>query len=199
MQFDGQTFMPIAGAEIRVEGVDHHFEHLPERILHGRLAALHVRRQGDHRARCATILEVIVAEIGFQNHPRQRRPALRRIDVAALPCLGHVLANELQHGLVIEIPAGVALPDNRERLAPVTLPAEEPVAELVIDRALAETFGFEWAQFPETQFDRYSGARDSRERFRKECGWPDDESKNFRGLATNSDGRFFAPLSMQDH
>ena len=43
-----------------------------------------------------------------------------------------------RQGFVIKIPAGVLLPNNRERLAPVTLPAEQPVAEFVVDRFFAE-------------------------------------------------------------
>jgi hypothetical protein len=44
---------------------------------------------------------------------------------------------------VIQIPGDIAFPDNRERLAPITLPAEQPVAQLEVDRSFAEFFGFE--------------------------------------------------------
>ena len=45
--------------------------------------------------------------------------------------------------LVIQIPGGILFPNNRERLAPVTLAAEQPVAQLVIDGLLAEAFFFQ--------------------------------------------------------
>ena len=44
---------------------------------------------------------------------------------------------------VIKISGGVLFPNDRERLAPVTLTAEQPVAQFVIDGFLAETFFFE--------------------------------------------------------
>ena len=43
----------------------------------------------------------------------------------------------------MEISGGVAFPNNRERFAPVTLAAKEPIAEFVIDGLFAEAFGFE--------------------------------------------------------
>ena len=37
----------------------------------------------------------------------------------------------------------VALPNQRKRFTPVTLPTEQPIAQLVVDGAFAEAFGFE--------------------------------------------------------
>ena len=43
-----------------------------------------------------------------------------------------------RQGFVIELAVGVAFPDDRERLAPVALAAEKPVAQFVIDGLLAQ-------------------------------------------------------------
>src|SRR5438552_9400321 len=48
-----------------------------------------------------------------------------------------------RQSFVIEIPAGIFFPNDRKWFAPVPLPAEKPIAQFVIDRFLAETFGLE--------------------------------------------------------
>ncbi len=44
---------------------------------------------------------------------------------------------------MIHAAVGILFPNDRKRLAPITLPAEQPIAQLIIDGAFANAAGFE--------------------------------------------------------
>ena len=90
--------------------------------------------------------------VGFASRAvRQIHPVLRAREGGLAVGRGFVIVERRrQHGQgrfrqrrVKPAAARVLLPNDRERLAPIPLPAEEPVAEFVVDRALAQAFGFE--------------------------------------------------------
>ena len=73
--------------------------------------------------------------------PRQRRLGLaaRVVGVVGLRAVvGHLGQLDGQHRVGHAVGDAVLVEDDRERLAPVALPAEQPVAQLVGDRGLAQ-------------------------------------------------------------
>ena len=86
-----------------------------------------------------------VAEVEVDVHPlvdpRQRRLGLaaRVVGVVGLRAVvGHLGQLDRQHRVGHAVGDAVLVEDDRERLAPVALPAEQPVAQLVGDRRLAQ-------------------------------------------------------------
>ncbi len=102
-----------------------------------------------------------VAEVQLDVHPfgrlGQRR---RRLAVGVVGVEQHrrvvrdVGQLDRQRGVIQRVRAPVAVVDDRERLTPIALPREKPVAQLVFDAPPAATFGFQ------PRGDGFLGGRD---------------------------------------
>ena len=103
-----------------------------------------------HRVRVAMVLLGALAQVEGDIHPivvtaqRCLRIGFRILRVEGLRAVvRHVRQVDRQHAVRQQVRDLILVVDDRERLAPVALAAEQPVTQTVADRALADAGGFQ--------------------------------------------------------